>query len=62
MIAYDMMSFIKNDIIVFGVGVLLFIIATLWYVFKKIIWILVPISSCIFSVLIMTGLLGLLGW
>ena len=62
MIADDMMSFIKNDIIVFGLGVLLFIIATLWYVFKKIIWILVPISSCIFSVLIMTGLLGLLGW
>ncbi len=62
MIADDMMTFIKNDIIVFGLGVLLFIIATLWYVFRKLIWILVPISSCFFSVLIMTGLLGLLGW
>ena len=62
MIADDMMSFIKSDIIVFGLGVLLFIIATLWFVFKKIIWIIVPISSCFFSVLIMTGLLGLLGW
>ena len=62
MIADDMMTFIKSDIIVFGLGVLLFIIATLWYVFRKLIWILVPISSCFFSVLIMTGLLGLLGW
>ena len=62
MIADDMMSFIKSDIIVFGLGVLLFIIVTLWFVFKKLIWILVPISSCFFSVLIMTGLLGLLGW
>jgi uncharacterized protein len=62
MIADDMMSFIKSDIIVFGLGVLLFIIATLWFVFKKLIWIIVPISSCFFSVLIMTGLLGLLGW
>ena len=62
MIADDMMSFIKSDIIVFGLGVFLFIIATLWFVFKKIIWIIVPISSCFFSVLIMTGLLGLLGW
>ena len=62
MIAADMMSFIKSDIIVFGVGVLLFIIATLWFVFRKLIWIIVPISSCFFSVLIMTGLLGLLGW
>ena len=62
MIADDMMTFIKSDIIVFGVGVLLFIIATLWFVFRKIIWIIVPISSCFFSVLIMMGLLGLLGW
>ncbi len=62
MIADDMMTFIKSDIIVFGLGVLLFIIATLWFVFRKIIWIIVPISSCFFSVVIMTGLLGLLGW
>tara|TARA_B100000989_G_scaffold175312_1_gene131477 strand:- start:427 stop:2808 length:2382 start_codon:yes stop_codon:yes gene_type:complete len=62
MIANDMMSFIKNDIIVFGLGVFFFIIATLWFVFRKIIWILVPISSCLFSVIIMIGLLGILGW
>ena len=62
MIADDMMTFIKSDIIVFGLGVLLFIIATLWLVFKKLIWIIVPISSCFFSVIIMMGLLGLLGW
>ena len=62
MIADDMMSFIKNDIIVFGIGVLAFIIATLWFVFKKIIWIVIPISSCVFSVIIMTGLLGLFNW
>jgi len=62
MIADDMMTFIKSDIIVFGLGVLLFIIATLWFVFRKIIWIIVPISSCFFSVIIMMGLLGLLGW
>jgi len=62
MITDDMMSFIKSDIIVFGLGVLLFIIATLWFIFRKLIWIIIPISSCFFSVIIMTGLLGLLGW
>ncbi len=62
MIADDMMTFIKSDIVVFGLGVLLFIIATLWFVFRKLIWIVVPISSCFFSVIIMMGLLGLLGW
>ena len=62
MIADDMMTFIKNDIIVFGLGVLLFIISTLWFIFRKLIWIIVPISSCLFSVVIMMGLLGILGW
>ncbi len=62
MIADDMMTFIKSDIVVFGIGVLLFIIATLWFVFRKLIWIIVPISSCISSVIIMTGLIGMLGW
>ena len=62
MIADDMISFIKNDIVVFGIGVFVFIVITLWYVFRKFIWILIPISSCFFSVVIMTGLLGLLGW
>ena len=62
MIADDMMTFIKNDIVIFGLGVLLFIIATLWFVFRKLIWIIVPISSCLFSVIIMMGLLGILGW
>jgi len=62
MIADDMMTFIKSDVIVFGLGVLIFIIVTLWFVFKKLIWIIVPISSCFFSVIIMIGLLGLLNW
>ena len=62
MIADDMMTFIKSDIVVFGIGVLLFIIATLWFVFRQLIWIIVPICSCLFSVVIMMGLLGILGW
>ena len=62
MIADDMMTYIKNDIVIFGLGVLIFIIGTLWYVFRKLVWIVVPISCCLFSVIVMTGLLGILGW
>ena len=54
MIADDMMTFIKSDIIVFGLGVFFFIIGTLWYVFRKLIWVIVPISSCFFSVIILS--------
>ena len=62
MIADDMMSFIKNDIIVFGVGVFVFIIFTLWFIFKKIKWVIMPLIGCATSVIIMIGFLGLIGW
>ena len=58
MIADDMMSYIKNDIIVFGLGVLVFIIFTLWIIFKNIKWVMMPLAGCITSVVIMIGLLG----
>ena len=62
MIADDMMTFIKNDIIVFGVGVFLFIITTLWFIFKNIKWVIIPLAGCITSVIFMMGLLGFIGW
>jgi len=62
MIADDMMTFIKNDIAVFGAGVFLFIVCTLWFVFRSLIWVFIPLLSCFFSVLIMVGFLGLVGW
>ena len=62
MIADDMMSYIKNDIIVFGAGVFIFIVCTLWFVFRNLLWVFIPLLSCFFSVLIMVGLLGLVGW
>jgi predicted RND superfamily exporter protein len=62
MIADDMMTYVKSDIIVFGAGVFLFIICTLWFVFRSFLWVFIPLLSCFFSVFIMVGLLGLLGW
>ena len=62
MIADDMMSFIKSDIIVFGIGVFIFIVLTLWLIFRNIKWVLMPLLGCATSVIIMIGLLGLIGW
>jgi len=62
MIADDMMTYIKNDIIVFGSGVFAFIVFTLWFVFRNLLWVFIPLLSCFFSVLIMVGFLGLVGW
>jgi len=62
MIADDMMTYVKNDIMVFGAGVFLFIVFTLWFVFRSFLWVFIPLLSCFFAVFIMVGLLGLLGW
>ena len=62
MITDDMMSFIQSDIVVFGIGVFVFIVITLWFIFKKIKWVVIPLLGCAFSVGAMVGILGLLGW
>ena len=62
MIADDMMSFIKSDIIVFGIGVFIFIILTLWLIFRNLRWVLMPLLGCATSVIVMVGLLGFIGW
>ncbi len=62
MIADDMMSYIKSDIVVFGIGVFIFIVLTLWLIFRNIKWVVMPLMGCATSVIIMIGLLGLIGW
>ena len=62
MIADDMMSYIKSDIIVFGIGVFIFIVLTLWFIFRNLKWVVMPLLGCATSVIIMIGLLGLIGW
>ena len=62
MIADDMITFIKNDIFVFGLGVFLFIILTLWFVFKNLSWVIFPLINCAVSIFIMIGFLSTLGW
>ena len=62
MIADDMMTYIKSDIVVFGIGVFVFIVLTLWFIFKNLKWVMMPLLGCATSVILMVGLLGFLGW
>jgi predicted RND superfamily exporter protein len=62
MIADDMISFIKNDLKVFGLGVLLLLILMLGIIFRRIRWICLPMLCCVVSAICMTGLLGWFGW
>ena len=62
MIADDMISFIKKDIIVFGFGVFSFIVLILWLVFRNLKWVAFPLINCFTSIIIMVGFLGALNW
>ncbi len=62
MIADDLVTFIKNDLSTFGLGVLFFLVITLWIIFRELRWILLPILCCSFSVIATCGLLGVFGW
>lgn len=62
MIADDMISFVRNDLEVFGVGVFLFIVLTLLVIFREIRWIIIPLVNCLAAVTIMIGILGVMRW
>ena len=62
MITSDMIAFVRNDLLVFGVGVLAFLVAMLGLVFRRPRWVLLPLACCSYAGLFMIGLLGLVGW
>jgi predicted RND superfamily exporter protein len=62
MVADDMISFVKSDLKIFGLGVTFFLIVTLSLIFRKKRWIFVPLLCCALSSISMMGLLGMFGW
>jgi predicted RND superfamily exporter protein len=62
MITDDMVTFVRNDLLVFGGGVLAFLIIVLTIIFRKLRWIVLPLLSCFYAGLVMMGVLGLSGW
>ena len=62
MITDDMVTFVRNDLIVFGGGVFIFLLLVLTTIFRQLRWIVLPLLSCFYAGLIMVGVLGLIGW
>jgi len=62
MITDDMVTFIKNDLLVFGIGVFAFLIVMLSIIFRKLRWVALPLLSCAYAGMLMIGLLGMVGW
>jgi len=62
MVANDMIRFIKNDLKIFGIGILFFLVVTLRVIFKNKRWVLLPMFCCAFSAISMMGLLAMFDW
>lgn len=62
MITADMIRFIQHDLVVFGTAITLFIIALLVVIFRCWQFVLLPLTICIFSVVIMLGLVSGFDW
>ncbi len=59
MIAADMIRFIQSDLLIFGTGIIMFIIATLAIIFRSLRWVMLPLICCLMTV---AGMLGYLTW
>ncbi len=62
MITADMIAFIKSDLVVFGSAILVFIILMLAFIFRQWRFVILPLATCVFSVLIMLGWLSWIDW
>ena len=62
MIASDTISFVKNDIKIFGFAVLIFIVFVLFLIYRDIKWVIIPLITTVYSVLFMAGFVGFMKW
>ena len=62
MIADDMITFVRNDLVVFGIGVAVFLVIVLSLIFRESRWVALPLAGCLYAGLLMIGMLGLVGW
>lgn len=62
MITADMIDFIKSDLLVFGVGILLFIVLTLWVIFREARFVFLPLAVCLLAVVMVLGWLSWIDW
>ena len=62
MIRNDVIDFIKSDLIIFSLAVVLAMSLMLSLFFYKVRWVLMPIAISIIGALFMTGLISAIGW
>jgi len=62
LIRNDIITYITNDLVLFSLAVVLVMSIMMAVIFRGIRWVLLPIGISVTGALVMTGLLGVLGW
>jgi len=62
MIVADSIAFIRHDLLVFGIAVLLFLVLILSLAFRRLRWVALPMATCLATGIIMVGYLGMVDW
>src|SRR5690625_329608 len=62
MITSDMIAFIQSDLVVFGTAILLFVIGVLAVIFRQWRFVLLPLATCLLTVVIVLGWLSWIDW
>ena len=62
MIANDIVGYVKSDLLIYGSTLIIVLLLVLWFVFKELKWIFIPLLIATLSVLSITSTLGFFGW
>ncbi|HWV16513.1 MAG TPA: MMPL family transporter [Cellvibrio sp.] len=62
MITADMLTYIKSDLIVFGAVLIAFIVVVLAIIFREWRFVILPLATCLVSVILMLGWLSWIDW
>ncbi|MBX2809321.1 MAG: MMPL family transporter [Cellvibrionaceae bacterium] len=62
MITADMVDFIRSDITVFGAGIIIFIIIMLSVIFRQWQFVMLPLVTCLLTLIVMLGYLAAVDW
>ena len=60
LLSYELIQIIENDLVLFGSLIILVVIVLLWFLFRQLSWVILPIVCCTASVVMTIGLLAAL--
>ncbi len=62
MIAADMVSFVRSDLVIFGSAILGLMMVVMAVIFRRVRWVVIPLLTCGSTLVIVLGLLGATDW